>query len=186
MHLRRVLVVSLLSLAGCGSPPPDPSGPSPEEVACNDYCKSAEALGCPKAGACKDGCMALFENSCSETLITLLDCMGPALGNDCVPRQPDGKTQACKSHLADYEECAPVDVGLDPATCASYAKSDDGKTCQGRLKCGSVEFGVDCDANGSCTCTRAGKTVGTCDNISSSAYFCTPNASCCTPFFKPQ
>lgn len=185
--MKRGLLLSLLVVSfGCGSAE-EAKPPTPEEAACADYCAAAKQVGCPKSGECLSGCMSLFELGCSGVLIDFLACAAPALTSECVPRDAGGKL-TCDQHLNSYVGCVPVDVGVPFEACGpSTAESEsveDG--CEGALQCDGLDLRVQCDAGGACTCSRNGVMVGTCDNIMSSAYFCAPHESCCTPFFAPS
>lgn len=186
MKARSLLLALLLVSFGCGSAE-ETNAQTPEAVACADYCDAAKQVGCPKSGECLRGCMSLFELGCSGLLIDFLACAAPALTGECVPRDAEGKL-TCDGLLGSYVGCVPIAVGVPFETCgastAASASIEEG--CEGVLQCDGLDLRVQCDAAGACTCTRDGVMVGTCDNIMSSAYFCAPHESCCTPFFTPS
>ncbi len=177
-----LVLPSLLALLGC-EPRKEEAARAPEEVACDEYCSAAQEVGCPQSGECVDDCLSQVELGCVAQLVDLLECMRPALAEDCVPRAAGGKV-ACAAELFEYNDCLPAIVSgrtCGPSTAMSPGGGD--VSCQGDWTCEDLAFGVSCDAEGACTCRVNGQAIGTCTKPVLSAYFCSPHASCCTSMF---
>lgn len=188
MSIKATLPMALLALAACGgadSTTPLPTGPTPEQAACDTYCDAAHQRGCPKSEGCFGACMALFDLGCPSLLADVLSCAATSLTDECVPRGANGKL-TCDAELNSYVGCVPIEVGVPFETCgpSSAASESVEAGCEGVLQCEGLDLRVQCDATNACTCTRNGAVVGTCDNILSSAYFCAPHESCCSAFFR--
>lgn len=181
-----ILALALITM-GCGGADTE-SGPTegPEVAACRDFCQAAAAVGCPKHGDCQSDCEGLAGLGCVALFVDLLQCAGPALTGECVPRDGDGEL-TCTSQMGAWDSCLPLDFGVPLEQCGpSNAESDaPASGCSGSVDCGAVDLAVECDAEGNCTCAKNGQTVGTCTSILSSAYLCAPHRSCCTAIFSP-
>ena len=178
---------AVLFTLGCDEPE-ETEAPSAEMVACTDYCDAAKKVGCPRNDTCIDECLSTFDLGCEGMLIDLLECMRPALADDCVPRSENGQP-TCAEELHAHNGCVPAHFGPPDAECTVSAAMSAGGgdvSCEGKLICDGVSRGVLCDEEGVCTCLIDDEPIATCGKNVLSAYLCAPHASCCTALFDAQ
>jgi hypothetical protein len=164
--------------AGIGGAAGTSSGPGGSaNIACSSFCTEAAEMGCPKTESCQGWCENLFQETCTDELIAVLDCAPPLLTSECHLGYPNGDN-TCVDRMDALQSCAFSNPKLN---CQSVeATLEGGGGCIGLAECGAGSLTMICSSDGDCDCLLNDIFAGSCQNIIGGLDLCVPMLGCCS------